>query len=231
MVALMMIGCDRDAGTKQTTTASRLLSASGTGIVRGKVTFTGTAPAMQTFENVPCHDGAGPVKEETVVVNDNGTLRNVVVYLKDVRTENGSSAAMATIDQVDCRYVPHVIGVQTGQSLRFHSSDPTLHNVHYNASKNPSNNFGFNGAGAEHKVTFTAPEFIRVKCDVHPWMTGYVGVFENPWFAVSGESGTFELKGIPPGQYKLAAWHELYGEKELDVKVSDEQPLEETIKF
>jgi plastocyanin len=223
---LAVVGCDEKKNVERPAIQASALN--GKGVIRGKVTFTGHAPETKPIDNVPCHEGAAKqLTDETVVVNDNGTLRNVLVYLKGAPAVDGSNALPVVLDQKDCRYVPHVIGVQVGQRFVFHASDPTLHNVHYNPDRNPPANFGFTSAGSERAVTFDAAgDFIRVKCDVHPWMTGYVGVFENPWFAATGEMGAFEIKGVPVGTYKLVAWHELYGTKEQDVTISDEKPID-----
>ena len=204
----------------------------GSGIVRGVVRLNGTPPVMQTIENKPCHDGATPIQEETVLVNDDGTLRNVFVYVQGAPRVSGAGKEPAVLDQVNCRYVPHVLGIQVDQRLRIRSSDPTLHNVHYNPSRNEAQNFGFTSAGAERVVTFKAPEIIRTKCDVHPWMSAYIGVFENPLFAIAADGGTYEIKGLPAGTYTLTAWHEKYGEQSQEIVVEDEGvPVEVNITF
>jgi plastocyanin len=161
-------------------------------------------------------------------------LANVFVYLAGVAASDGSDREPALLDQKDCRYVPHAVGVQVGQTLRVRSSDPgTLHNVHYNPDRNPPANFGLTSAGDERKVTFgQAPEFIRVRCDVHPWMNAYIGVFDSPFFAVTGESsGMFEIGKVPAGDYKLVAWHERYGTIERAVKVKDNDSVDVTVEF
>jgi hypothetical protein len=122
---------------------------------------------------------------------------------------------------VDCRYVPHVLGVQADQPLVVRSSDPTLHNVHYNPKRNAPANFGMTKAGQEKTVTFKAHEFIQVRCDVHPWMSAFIGVFENPFFAVTDENGQFQIEHLPDGQYTLATWHERYGRLEREIEVVD----------
>jgi plastocyanin len=197
------------------------------------VKFIGTPPPRATIVNQPCHAGATtPLLDETVVVNENKTLANVFVYLEGVGSSDGSGNDPATLDQKDCRYVPHVVAVQAGQKLNVKSSDPTMHNVHYNPQGNKPGNFGFTAAGEQRTVTFDAPgEFIRVKCDVHPWMTGYVGVFDSPFFATTGEgrgaaAGNFEIKRVPAGAYKLVAWHEQFGRLERAVTVKDNAAVE-----
>ncbi len=198
--------------------------------------FIGAAPKRAEISNKPCHEGAAsPLLDETVVVNEKtGTLANVFVYLADPAVSDGSQREAAVLDQKDCRYVPHVVGVQVGQPLRIRSSDPkTLHNVHYNASANDAGNFGLTNAGAERSVKFDKAEFIRVKCDVHPWMTAYIGVFDSPFFAISDENaGQFEIAKVPPGKYKLIAWHEQFGQVEQQVEVKDEQqPVDVTVTY
>ena len=162
-----------------------------------------------------------------------GTLANVFVYLADVPPSDGSQREATVLDQKDCRYVPHVVGVQVGQVLRVRSSDPkTMHNVHYNPSKGAAGNFGLTDAGAERTVTFQQAEFIRVKCDVHPWMTAYIGVFDSPFFATSDENaGQFEISRVPPGKYKLIAWHEQLGQVEQPVEVKDDRPVDVTVTY
>jgi plastocyanin len=201
-------------------------------VIHGAVKFVGTAPKRAEIPNRPCHDGAEPLLDETVVVNENGTLANVLVQLVDAPASDGSDRVPAVLDQKDCRYVPHVIGVQVGQTLKIRSSDPTMHNVHYNPGRNAPANFGLTVAGAEKSVKFDAAEVIRVKCDVHPWMTSYVAVCDSPFFAVAGEKdGAFEITKVPAGQYKLVAWHEQYGNVEQTVVVKEKEVVEVMVTY
>jgi hypothetical protein len=197
----------------------------GDNAIRGKVTFTGPPPEMKSIANQPCHDGAGPISEESVVVNPNGTLLNVFVYVKGVRSDPLPNAAVPLLDQINCQYIPHAIGVQVGQPLNVRSSDPIIHNVHFTPSKNKADNLNMMSAGAQKTVTFDAPEFIPFKCDIHPWMNAQVGVFANPFFAVTNKEGTFEISHLPAGQFTLVAWHERYGEIEKQVTVTQGQPV------
>ncbi|MEO6436031.1 MAG: hypothetical protein ABIP55_09745, partial [Tepidisphaeraceae bacterium] len=201
-------------------------------MIKGSIKFIGTPPARAAIANEPCHAAASPLKDETVVVNDNATLANVFVYLADAPASDGSSREPALLDQVNCQYVPHAAAVQAGQPLQIRSSDPTLHNVHYNATKNAPANFGLTVKGAERIVKFESAEFIRVKCDVHPWMTAYVGVFDSPFFGVSSATdGAFEIVKVPAGKYRLVAWHEQYGQVEQAVEVKDDGVVEVTVTY
>jgi hypothetical protein len=221
VAAALVAGCDKEPQALATPVAPAV--AMGSGVVRGHVTFAGTPPVMGVIANKPCHHGAPEqLTEETVVVTD-GKLANVFVYVKDAPNMDAPMAEPAMLDQVHCRYEPHAVGVRVRQTLRIRSSDDTMHNVHYNPSENKPANFGFTQAGAEKTVRFAHAEFMRVKCDVHPWMTAYVGVFESPFFAVTTETREFEIKGLPAGTYTLATWHELLGEQEQTITVSDGQ--------
>jgi plastocyanin len=235
-VALLICGiaaCDRSAVPRR-----RPATVYGSGTIRGMVKFIGTPPPREEIPNKPCHEGAGPLKDETVVVNENGTLANVFVYLANAPASDGSGRETNVLDQKDCHYVPHAVGVQVGQKLTVKSSDAgMMHNVHYSPDKNPPANFSQTTSGASNNVTFDQPEFIRVKCDVHPWMNAYIGVFDSPFFAVTRENdghdaaGSFEIAKIPAGQYKLVAWHERYGTVEQQVTVKDKLKVDVTFEY
>ncbi|MEA2709894.1 MAG: hypothetical protein QOF78_2495 [Phycisphaerales bacterium] len=230
-VVLLVAGCGRE---ESELTTPRAQPTFGSGTIRGIVKFIGTPPKRAEIANKPCHDGATPLLDETVVVNEKtGTLANVFVYLSDASQSDGSAREPAVLDQKDCRYVPHVVGVQVGQTLRVRSSDPkTLHNVHYNPSANPPGNFGLTDAGAERTVKFEKQEFIRVKCDVHPWMTAYIGVFDSPFYATSDDdAGRFDIAKVPAGTYKLVAWHEQLGQVEQSVTVKDGEAVDVTVTY
>ncbi|HRK31853.1 MAG TPA: hypothetical protein PLD59_12305 [Tepidisphaeraceae bacterium] len=202
-------------------------SVKGKTAVRGTVKFLGTAPERKVLKNEPCHDGAPKtILDETVVVSADRGLMNVFVYIDNGPQVDGGPLPDAVLDQVDCRYVPHVVGVVVGQGLKVKSSDPAFHNTHYTPGRNASNNFGLLRAGHEKTVRFTAPEIFHVRCDVHPWMSAYIGVFDNPFFAATREDGSFELNNVPAGQYMLVAWHEIYGELRRSIAVGDDGTID-----
>ena len=194
------------------------------GSITGKVSFDGSKPKARVIRMDAEPDckrlHSSPVRSQEVIVNKNGTLLNVFVYVKQGLSNYSfeTPKTPVTMDQDGCIYSPHVIGVQTGQEIHVLNSDPTTHNIH----PLPKNNREWNVSqppGADKIVqSFPREELlIPVKCNVHPWMRSYIAVLKHPFFAVIGEEGTFELKGLPPGEYVVAAWHEKYGTQEQKV--------------
>jgi plastocyanin len=211
IVATMIADCEEGNEAPIAVPVRPVVSA-GVCIVRGIVKFTAPRPLM-TVIGGECCPGASPAVDESTVVNDNGTLRNVVVYVKDgPKVESsGEKLGPAVLDQKDCRYEPHVLAVRTGVPIDVSSHDPTLHNVHVMATVNAAENFSESAIGATHRLKFGYAETIHVKCDVHPWMSTYICVMDHPFFAVTGKDGTFEIPRLPSGTYTLVAWHEKYG--------------------
>jgi len=125
------------------------------------------------------------------------------------------------LDQKGCMYQPHVIGVMTNQDIKIVNSDPTNHNIHPLPKVNQEWNESQPPKGDSKLKHFTREEvMIPVKCNVHPWMRAYIGVVGHPFFAVTGNDGTFKIQGLPPGTYTLQAWHEKYGVQDVPVTVA-----------
>jgi len=207
-------------GTEASLPAARVDEATA-GTISGRVVFTGDPPAMPVLDlssNPQCErQHHTPQKAETVVVNANKTLRNVFIWISDglPRARWTPPASAARLDQKGCVYEPHVLGIMEGQQLEILNSDPVNHNVHAESRINPAWNES-QPPRAEHKFKrLDAPEVLfPVTCSVHPWMRSYIGVSPHPFFAVTGEDGSFTLKGVPPGSYTVEAVHEKYGRKE-----------------
>ena len=195
--------------------------------VTGKANFSGTAPkpVRLVMDAEPDCRGlhSAPVTSEEVVVNSNGTLANVFVYVKgglEGKTFEPASGN-ALLDQKGCIYAPHVIGVRAGQTISIKNSDPTTHNVHPMPTTNREFNQSQPPKGADLERAFPRPEImVPVKCNVHPWMRSYIGVVDHPFFAVTGADGSFSIKGLPPGDYVIEAWHEKYGTQEQKVTLA-----------
>ena len=192
------------------------------GEIVGRVIFAGNAPNLPPLDTSSVADCAkhhpGGIPDDTVVLNSNGTLKNVFVYLKDAPAFDRAAASPAILDQVNCRYVPHVVGVQVNQELLVKSSDPFLHNLHV-ADADPPLNWAFIGV-QQRAAHFSSPGFLTVRCDVHPWMKAIVGVFANSYFAITDNDGNFRISNVPPGHYTLMAWQERFGELSQNITVA-----------
>ncbi len=195
------------------------------GEITGKVVFKGKAPAESriNMNADPVCKKAHPnaVFGEEVVVNKNGTLKNVLVYIKDGLAAKAYPVPSQKLlfNQEGCEYKPHVLGIMAGQELDIKNSDNTLHNVHSLSKLNPQFNRAQPMKNMVMTEKFTKPETFKVKCEVHPWMGAYIGVFSHPFFAVTGDDGSFTIRDVPAGEYTVEAWQEKYGEKTAKLKV------------
>ena len=211
------------------------VDAATAGNIGGTVVFEGDAPAMDAIdmsdEQVCADKHASTPMAEEVIVSD-GSLANVFVYVKEgLESLQFPTPGPALLDQDGCRYIPHVLGVMTGQDITIRNSDGLLHNI--NAS--PTEQRGFNTSqpmNMESTRSFrTAEVMVPVRCDVHGWMNAYIGVLHHPYHSVSGSDGSFDLSTLPPGDYVIEAWHERYGTQTESVTVATGETAEITFTF
>jgi plastocyanin len=200
------------------------LDRSTTGTITGTVRLAGPAPAMRTLQMTSeCraeHQGAVPSGD--VLVRD-GLVENAFVWIKDGLGDRGFElpTAAVTIDQQGCLYHPRVTGVQVGQPIVFQNSDSVLHNVHGTPVVASAWNFTMSMKGSQRTLKLDKPEvMVSVRCDVHPWMQGWIGVVDHPYFSVTGADGRFTLRDVPPGEYTVAVWHERFGTREAKVSLA-----------
>lgn len=243
---LLLAGCGRQQPTQPpaTTPAPTPADTSGTAdssaasIFAGKVLFKGTPPPRKAIPMnadafcATAHPSA--VLSQSALVNTNGTLQNVFVYVKQGLPKRSfpPPGSPVLLDQVGCIYTPRVVGVQVGQPLDIRNSDATLHNINAAAVANAPFNKGQPVAGLVYRHTFTTREvMIKVICNVHPWMVAYVGVLEHPYFSVTGTNGTFSLSPLPAGTYTIEAWHEKYGTVAQVVTVGEKETKEIDFEF
>jgi len=231
LMALMAISCDSKSSTSSSAPVPAK-SITGPGVVKGKVIITAPPPPLPALKNEPCCDGApATVPDESVIVNSNGTLANALVYIQGGPKADGADLPTAQLDQVFCRYTPHVIGVVVGQKLNIKSSDATVHNVHYKSTFQGDVNHWMKEKGQSVDVTFKMPEVLKTVCDVHSWMSAYICVLDTPLFSITGDTGTFEISNIPAGEYKLVVWHERFGKMEKPLSIKDASPVEIDLTF
>ena len=191
--------------------------------ITGKVTFTGTPPKMRPIdmakEPTCASQHPSPVMTEAIVSGAGNSVQNVVVYITAGDQGSTPPAGTAHYSQKGCQYIPHVLALQTGQPLEVTNEDQTSHNIHPLATVNPEWNKSQPAGAAPLKATYGKPEFIAVKCNVHPWMHGYFAVLGTSHFAVTGNDGQFSIAGLAPGKYVVTAWHEKFGTLSQEVTV------------
>ncbi len=229
MLALLMLGGCSDRSDSKPAQAPVPL---GHGVIEGRIAFKGTPPKLSPARDAMCGSTKEKITDESVVINPNGTLKNVLVYLKDAPPAGkGADRSPVVLDQVGCVYKPHMIALQTGQTLHVLNSDPTIHNVHVTSSRNPAKNIAMPSDKDTYDFSFDQPEIFTIKCDVHPWMVCHVGVFPNPFFAVTDDTGAFTIKDIPAGTYTLVAHQERLGDMEQTITVTDAAPAKATFTY
>jgi hypothetical protein len=210
------------------------------GAISGTILFKGKVPTttIDTSMDPACSLGGKPtLPTEQYVVKD-GKLANVFIYLKsgpqDAMRAGSVSAQPVVMDQIHCQYVPHVIAVPAGGYVEFRNSDPTMHNIHTNPTVVGNETIDISeGPRAQPKMKqFVKPEvMIPVRCNNHPWMNAFINVSATRFFDVSDDDGHFDLRGLPPGDYVIAAVHEKMGEKTMHVKVVPNQPTSVEFSF
>jgi len=208
--------------------------------VTGTVSLSGTPPsnlkplAMEA-DPACAKKHSGPVPSEMLVLGKGNTMANIIVWVSGGLPPGKTHAAPKTpvvLDQKGCQYVPHTQGIMVGQPYKILNSDGILHNVHSLPKVNPQFNKPMPPTMKETTTTFAKPEPIfQIKCDVHPWMTAYIGVFEHPFFATTGTDGKFTINGLDAGTYELSAWHERLGTQKATVKVGASGAVTQDFKF
>ena len=200
----------------------------GTGTISGSIAFTGTPPANPRIDmasEAKCRETYTAQPTDPQYVVKDGKLGNVFVYVKGGLPAGATYAApteAAVLDQDGCLYQPRVFGVMTGQPIEIRNSDPVLHNIKAVPQKNRGFNISQPTEGMKTTRTFTTAEvMVPLECNVHGWMNAYAGVMSHPFFAVSKEDGSYEIRNLPAGTYEIEAWHEKLGTKTTSVTVPE----------
>lgn len=226
----LALGCDGPPQPEPVVTPTPIDPATA-GTIKGVVKFDGTPPAnprLPVGGNAECAAlHSGTAFDEAVLVKE-GRLQNVLIYVKTGL--EGKVFAWpkdpVVVANERCLYLPRVAGAMINQPIEFVNKDPTAHNIHGFSSQGDFN-FTLMAKGITNRVKLRKPELpLRVKCDLHPWMSGSVGVFAHPYFGVTGPDGGFALQGLPPGEYEVEAWHERLGTQTRKAKLDAQGSLD-----
>lgn len=250
LACFVALGCDekKEAPQPATPTPNTTAPASGAaaapasgaaalpsgdrGDVKGTVVVTGKIPAMEDLKrNSDAFCAKKQMKDESVIAGKKGELQNVIVHINGLPPTSPPSDK-ATLSQDDCMYRPRVQGIVDGQKLEIRNGDPVLHNVHtYEGARTLFNVAQVPGTPNIEKTFTQNGVLLKFKCDVHQWMTGFIWVQNNGWFAVTDKDGKFEIKDVPVGTWDIEAWHERFGTKTGKVTVAKGKPAEVKFEF
>jgi plastocyanin len=208
-LALAVSGLALVAGTRTAT-------AQGGGTIEAEVKYNGAAQVEKLKVNKDVEVCGNEATIEKVVVGGNKGLANAVVSVAGAK--GASTAKKGVIDQKGCKFIPHVVAMTPGE-LEIKNSDGILHNIHTYSTANAS----INKAQPKFKKTMTEkfdkPEIIKVTCDVHSWMLGWVAVMPHPFFGVTDGNGVTKIDNVPPGKHTVEVWHETLGKQTKEVEV------------
>ncbi len=205
----------------------------GGGTITGTIKFAGSPPARKAIQVTKDKEVCGKKQHLSydLIVGPNKGIENAVVSLVDVKNGKKWTITKATVDQNGCAYEPHVVVMPAGGELDILNSDGILHNIHTYSKENPT----FNRAQPKFKKVLTEkfekPEIVKVTCDAHSWMLGWLVVSDHPYVAVTNNKGEFTLGNVPPGHYKLEIWQETLGKKVQDVVVKAKQETKVTVQL
>jgi len=201
--------------------------------LKGKVVFVGSVPPPKKVDITIDQYVCGTAKDAgDLVLSPQKELRNAVVWLENppAGAASPAQAEKVEMDQNGCVFIPRIVVVTAGGTVDFLNSDRLLHNIH----AAPKLNVSFNRTQPKSRtipITFDKPEIVRINCELHSWMTGWVVVAAHPFYAVTGADGQFTFDNLPPGQYKLQVWHERLGTVPANVTVGDQQAARVTVEM
>ena len=197
------------------------------GTIWGRVFFEDDFPGTKTRRvNIDADTcGLRVTSEQFVVDPESKGLANAVLLVEGIKAGKPFSTAAGAISQLKCRYDPHVSVLRSGESLNIKNEDPVLHNVHAYEGKSSLFNLAQPTKGQVTERQLKHEGVVRLKCDVHPWMSAYVIVVDNPYVTLSDGNGGFSIGDVPPGEYSLTLWHEVLGKSTKTVTV---KPNEKT---
>lgn len=203
------------------------------GTIKGKVIFKGTIPMRTVLPTKDKEVCGGPRKMALVAAGAGGEVKDAVIYLKDAakgKDWGKDVPKKPEIDNVKCDFEPHVQVIRSG-SIDIVNSDAVLHNTHGYYGKNTAFNVALPTQNGRVTKPLRRPGVVRVDCDAHGWMEGWIYIVENPYFAQTGADGSFTLADVPPGNYTMVVWQEHVGATEMPVTVKAKETVQVPIEL
>jgi len=202
------------------------------GAIKGKVIFKGTVPTKTVVPTKDKETCGGPRKDPLVVVGPGGEVKDAVVYLKEIAKGKDwvKTAKKPEITNHKCNFEPHVQVIPTGM-IDVVNADPVLHNTHGYYGTSTAFNLALPIQGGRVTKPLRRPGLVRVDCDAHGWMEGWIYVVDNPYFAITAADGTFSIPDVPPGNYTLVVWQEHAGASEMPVTVKAKDTVQVPIEL
>ncbi|MBI4641232.1 MAG: hypothetical protein HY731_11090 [Candidatus Tectomicrobia bacterium] len=192
-------------------------------VIAGEVKLNGNIPKPKALEVTKDQEvcGTAPKVSEELIVSQNKGIKNAVVFLTDIK--QGKKIEMSSkpqFEQKGCSFNPHVLIFPAGSAIDILNNDGILHNLHTYSTANPAVNKAQPKTRKVMSEKIEKPEFIKVNCDAHSWMQGWLVAAEHPYYALTDENGAFKLTDVPAGTYTLKIWHEVLGEQTKQITVS-----------
>jgi len=192
------------------------------GAIKGKVTYQGIVPT-RTIIPTKNQDICGGIREDPeILVGAGGGVQDAVVYLEEIYQGKAwkKQTGIPQIDNKNCRFKPYIQVIQPGD-FNIHNSDPILHNTHGFYDRRTAFNLALPKKGQTITEQLERPGQVRVECDAHGWMLGWVYVAESPYYELTSDDGSFTIDDVPPGEYTLVATQSLLGDLNEKVTVKD----------
>jgi hypothetical protein len=195
------------------------------GSITGNVRFVDAPPNLAPVKVSKDQDYCGDtLPNESYLIDGNGGFKNTVVYIEAAPPSTAADAQkLNIIENTGCRYVPRILAMQKGERLRVRNNDPKLHIPHSYLNERTvfmlSLPFKSSILDATQKIRDAG--ILKLVCDTHAWMLGFIHVFDHPYFAVTDDTGAFSIPNVPAGTYTLKVWHEDAGVRGQEVVVSD----------
>jgi plastocyanin len=201
------------------------------GTITGRVLFKGKHTSSTLSVNKDQEVCGKSKPDPSLILSAQGEVKDAVVQITDIQKGKPPAGKEVVLDQVKCEYVPHVLAINAGTSVKIKNSDGILHNVHTTSTANPAFNRAQPKYLKEITESFTKPEVIPVRCDVHGWMSAWIFVAAHPYYEVTSSDGSFKLAEVPPGSYTVEVWHETLGKQSQNVEVKPNDTVNVTFEF